>query len=804
MIRSNANMISKRKLDLDRGISAVNVKRSNLTPNFGVLIVSLLAMTTVQMFRIGHTRSLPIVILEVLVFFALPWIVYAVLRYRFRTSPEFPFTKKAIFGFQFGAILTGILVMLWHISIRPFGFGDANEIVALLILQNISWYLAVFSKVPGFEKTNALLSGALVFFVCCLSDERRIFLIAGLFAFSALWWLLGQYWGRLETKAIDGDSRLLKLHGSAVSLTMLAVILVGCLAATIPFVHRENPLIGFMPFSGGEQGGQNEFAISGIGDGNMLTAGNNAKTSGAVESDQFIEDDKPSLYDITSERYDGPIVKKRNTKAKSLEGIAKHLHDAKKSEQAGRTFHTMRNSSETTDIELKDRITKALLFVEGSVPARFSINHFFEFDGRKWNNTAPYGLEPEKLPRIHMKDQNGSPVFRLGRSIAKYLTSRRTHRVKIMRLDTQTIPSPALLQQWHIPLVDRMDMFRWSEKELIEMDIPTIPSHSIIDIQSLVPNFHLLREHPDLRVQDRAAIGTPVTLQIPQTESQPAIQTLANQWTEGIEPGWMQVESIVNHLRNDFALDPNWDEDEEANDTVSLFLDQGRGPSYMFATSCALALRSAGYKTRVASGFLVQKKDYDSRAQQSIVTSANLHMWPEVCLDGKFWIPVEPTPGYPIPYNTQTVMQWVATQALMVWYWVLENPLSVALFIGSVFLAFFFRAEIITRLMLGWWFLVRIFWPQRLLQATRQLIDLRFRFAGDRRPASETINVWYTRVESNTLGAFFKIWNANNYSEKTTPTSRQELVLTCEGAVKSLSLKRIRASRNDNTNTSSK
>ena len=120
-------MISKRKLDLDRGISAVNVKRSNLTPNFGVLIVSLLAMTTVQMFRIGHTRSLPIVILEVLVFFALPWIVYAVLRYRFRTSPEFPFTKKAIFGFQFGAILTGILVMLWHISIRPFGFGDAND-----------------------------------------------------------------------------------------------------------------------------------------------------------------------------------------------------------------------------------------------------------------------------------------------------------------------------------------------------------------------------------------------------------------------------------------------------------------------------------------------------------------------------------------------------------------------------------------------------------------------------------------------------------------------------------------------------
>ena len=113
----------------------------------------------------------------------------------------------------------------------------------------------------------------------------------------------------------------------------------------------------------------------------------------------------------------------------------------------------------------------------------------------------------------------------------------------------------------------------------------------------------------------------------------------------------------------------------------------------MFATACAMALRSAGYKTRVASGFIVQKKDYVRVARQSIVTADNLHMWPEVCLDGEFWVPVEPTPGYPIPYSTQTALQWITAKASMAWGWMLANPVSVALMVGFVSLAFVFRAQ---------------------------------------------------------------------------------------------------------------
>lgn len=799
---------SKRIVAVGQATAAIEAScetRRSLMPSIGVLLVAILAMVTVQMFRIGHSRSLAVLIAEVLVFATLPCVAYVILRHKFETNSGWLLTKASVAGFQSGAILVGLLVVIWHFAIRPFGYGDANEIVALVTIQSVGWYLAVFSKVPGFEKASSILSGALVFFVCCMADDWGVFLVAGLFAFVGLWWLLGQYWSRLETKAIDGDSRSLKLHGYAVSFTMLFVVLVACLAAMIPFTQAGSSLMGFMPFSGGEKGSQSEFAISGIGDGNMLTAGKNATTTGAVESDEFIEDNKPSLYDIMSERYDGPIVKNPRNRTIPLDQIAKHLHEAKQSEQAGKTFRTMRDSGETRDLELEDRITNALFYVEGSVPARFAINNFFEFDGWDWSSEANEAESPSQT-RFTLSQQNGVPVFRFIRSFASYLTGRRTHRVKIMRLDSKAIPSPALLQQWHIPLVDRLEMFQWGDSKLIEINGESIPTHTIIDLQSLVPNYHLLRNYPSSRQiklsdgTDRPSeeANTSSLLQVPDNKSKTTLQSLANEWTSGVEPGWRQVESIVNHLRNDFELNPKWDTDETAENSVSLFLNQGGGPSYMFATACAMILRSAGYETRIANGFLIQKQDYDSQSKQSIVTAGNLHMWPEVSLDGKFWIPVEPTPGYPIPYSTQTAWQWVTAKALMCWKWLLGNPVTVALVGAFLFLAIYFRAEWITSLVFAWWFLVRLFWPQGLLKATRQLIDLRFWFAGDRRPASQTIDAWYTRVESNTMGAFFKLWNARNYSENAAPAPKRELVLACSNSVNSLTLKRIKKTCDNN------
>jgi len=280
-------------------------------------------------------------------------------------------------------------------------------------------------------------------------------------------------------------------------------------------------------------------------------------------------------------------------------------------------------------------------------------------------------------------------------------------------------------------------------------------------------------------------------LQVPDSCPLDRIDALASQYTAGVRPGWNQVEAIVERMREDFALNPDWEVDQLTDDTVDHFLKSKGGPSWMFATSCAMILRNAGYRTRIASGFLIRNEDYDSLSRQSIVTPNNLHMWPEVCLDGKYWIPLEPTPGYPVPFSTETPWQWLMGKAYAAMAWVWSHPVTSLFSLAVVAFSYVFRANLVTFLMLLWWHLVRFVWPQRLLRTTRQLIDLRFWAAGNRRPLSKTIKSWYTRVEPGVSMGFYELWNAQNYASDQKKIGRSDLIKQCQAQVEMFTLKKI-------------
>ena len=775
-------------IDSTTSLSKFKDDQVSFIPNTGSVLAAFVAILTVYFFRAHHSLAPLKLLLETLTFSALPLIPFFVIRNRLGQVSLANMPRSVLFRFQSGAILFGAFIVVWHIVCRLSGIGAAFEIIALLTIQNVGWYLAVFSKVPGFEKTSFVLCGFTAFFVCCVTDQVEVFVVTGLYAFASLWWLLGQYWNRLDTKAIDGKTLSLPLHGGAISVTTIAIGGAVCLAAAIPFSQSRASLAGFMPFSGGEDGYDDPFALSGIGDGNMLAAGNNATTTGAVESEQVIEGHKRSLYDSISEQYNGPVQKRRQRgKAVGLSSVANHLDSAKQSEQSGKTFRTIRNSDEKIDREYEDRITKALFFVEGSAPARFVVNTFDHFDGWDWSRN-PDASSHNLLPDFNIDPTSGLDVFRVDRRQAAYLTDKRWHCVKIMRFESDVIPAPAFLQRWRIPQCTRADMYRWNDAGLLCLDSVSIPSQTIISLQSFVPNYHLLRETE----AEFAAKDDSPFLQIPENSPELELQSQVKNWTTDVALGWEQVEAIVGHMRADFEIKPKWNINQEAENSVNEFLQQGGGPSYMFATTCAIALRSAGFETRLANGFLVRKSDYDSRSNQSIVTSSNLHIWPEVCLDGENWIPVEPTPGYPIPYNTQTVWQWLTAQARTAATWIVSHPITTAISLITGWLLVAFRANLVTSLLFAWWWLVRLFWPQGLLKATRQLIDLRFWFAGDRRPASATVPAWYGRIEPDQTGKFFELWNIKNYSDAAQEIPKEELVSSCQNSVSSLTLKRIK------------
>ena len=101
--------------------------------------------------------------------------------------------------------------------------------------------------------------------------------------------------------------------------------------------------------------------------------------------------------------------------------------------------------------------------------------------------------------------------------------------------------------------------------------------------------------------------------------------------------------------------------------------------------------------------------------------------------------------------------------------------------------------------MLGWWNIVRILWPPLLLRTTRQLIDLRFWAAGDKRPRSRTIRNWYTRNEPELSTGFFDLWNANNYCSSPQEIADGDLIAKCREQVQRLTLGRIQQHKTETT-----
>ena len=580
-----------------------------------------------------------------------------------------------------------------------------------------------------------------------------------------------------------------------------------------------------MPFSGGTDW-SDTYARSGIGDGDMLTAGTNATTTGAVDSNEFIEDHKPSMYDIMSDIFDGPTkIKKRGNRAVSLEAMAKHMHNVMQSEQEGKTFRTVRRSPPNNDRKMENRQTDALFFVEGSVPARFAVDRYHHFDGWDWTQLdlkaeGVTGKAGAKTIPIIIEQHFGKPWYVVHNIERDFLNSSRAHRVKMMRLETDTLPASSLLKSWHIYRVEDKDLFYWNDQGSIAMRGDFIPTHTMIDQVSLVPNYHDLRSSKNLQLNYSSPyweridqlIGVRTTsgsksstfdpresneenlfIQIPDNDSKSRVVSLAKEWTEGHEPGWNQVEAIVNRLRTEFEYDPLQVASQEGQDSVGSFLDNKAGPSYLFATTAAQLLRAAGYRTRIAKGFLVTKEDYDRFANQSIVTRDNLHMWPEVCIDGWHWIPVEPTPGFPIPYSTETWWQWANAKIATVITWIRRNPVISISFLTLLILCYRFRQELVVLVCEVAWRVAYLVIPSRRLKTTRQLIDVRFWAAGLPRPSFASVSDWFLKVDSTDARDFVRCWLRDNFcGSRTAGLSTSEVHSACRSAASALTFRKIK------------
>ncbi len=147
-----------------------------------------------------------------------------------------------------------------------------------------------------------------------------------------------------------------------------------------------------------------------------------------------------------------------------------------------------------------------------------------------------------------------------------------------------------------------------------------------------------------------AKVGVPegqsMTLEIPADIPTPIVQ-LVNQLTTGVEAPALKAAAMQAYLRSTpFSYSVQGASGKTSYDAISTFLFQTHtGYCVQYASAMALMARIAGIPSRVAVGFLPGTQSGD----RWLVTSHDMHAWPELYFEGQGWVRFEPTPAVAVP-----------------------------------------------------------------------------------------------------------------------------------------------------------
>ena len=589
------------------------------------------------------------------------------------------------------------------------GGGEATELVWLSMLQYAALWQSAIASSTKEEWISFLLSCFLMLFGLASSDRSGMVVIVVLFGVLAGWWLMSRYWQSIQGGFIANESvPMVRLRLGAILFALLLTTGIGLVAMTAG--ATTTALDGFMPTSGGKKW-SDPAARQGVGDGDMLVAAKDqAFTFGPVESDLFLDSPVPSLYDLVSDAYGEPIVRKEYMRAISLDSkIQESEQQATESKKSGREFSAVRRPNSTTDGRKPEgTASRAVLHLIGQVPQHLRMESYDAFDGIQWSHSDGHSLQKVKsVPTlIQLYGKPWIELQKIPSAIAHPVRERQT--VKVMAMKSVRLLTPSLLTHTHIDRVDKPDFFGWTDDGQLMMTGQTqVPSMTVVHQLYQTPQLHSLRDAADplsaLTVSDTVADSDPLgwkknylQLNSLQSESlrQQAKALVEKHWHRSLSSltDWQRIEGIVGSFRNEFVHDRLASAPEECLDVVHYFLDKQRGPDYLFATSAVTLVRSLGIPCRLVTGFYASPKRFDTKSGQTEILPEDLHTWAEVYCHGA-WLPIEPTPGYAVPNEYRSWKQWAVVVLWTIRDGVLHYPLRCA--IGFLVLATFIVCRLV-------------------------------------------------------------------------------------------------------------
>ena len=545
---------------------------------------------------------------------------------------------------------------LWSLA----GQGLAVELHLLLILRNVVVVLAALDRHRQLQPLGVAFSLFLVLFSVSVDQGSTPWVWLLLYVLAGSCWLVAWYWQGLTGTLSAQTVRRATLRWSLVIPAALAGFLV--LAALQPYNPR-GPLGSLFPTSGGT-GAFDPNARQGVHDGDMLVAGkHDARSFGPVDSELFLDSDRPSLYDIFNDQYGEPPPRRSADRSVALPPSLELevVQRMAQSGAAGREFSTVREGRRSPG-ELPDQPQPALFHLVGRTPLHLRLEVFDLFDGTTWlaeptrNNRPPFQVE----------QVSGRPWIRIPTvSGAGLAVGHDLHLLRIQRLDTNRIPTPWHPLGVHIDRVDQPEFFVWHQETVLGMPRQAIPDSTVIQLQSrpLKPARLSTIDRISTTAQDRyRLLGD-------DADSQWLRQT-AREWTAGLPPGAPQIAAICQRLKTGGTVISGATSTTTPPLSIREFLETGRhGPDYLFASSAALLLRGLGYSTRLVSGFYADPARYDAKSRSTPVAPRDVHVWAEVYVGAGTWLELEPSPGYDLLTTPTTLLErlWQGLQEVVAW-----------------------------------------------------------------------------------------------------------------------------------------
>lgn len=245
-----------------------------------------------------------------------------------------------------------------------------------------------------------------------------------------------------------------------------------------------------------------------------------------------------------------------------------------------------------------------------------------QFDQNGWQNSAiqVHPGQPGRIPGVGTEPGQ-----------------RRTTRISIGNFDSEYLPLPYAPRSLEVP-----GDWGYDPQSLVYIATGQGRSMATRNLDYTVDSADLVPDGTRLSV---APAGSPGDVDITGTvpEDLPdEVVALAQRITEDASTDALKAAAIQAYLRGgtfEYSTEPAPGTGYDAL-TNFLFVDQ-RGYCEQFAAAMAVMARAIGIPSRVAIGFLPGEKDGD----EWVVSTHDLHAWPELYFEGMGWVRWEPTPG---------------------------------------------------------------------------------------------------------------------------------------------------------------